>query len=110
MLERLKYNVRKGDQVMVQAGKEKGKTGKIIRIIPGKGRALVEKLNIVKRHQKPTQKMPQGGIVEKEAPIHVSNLMLLCAKCKGPVRVGRKKLDGGKTVRYCKKCGEVLDK
>ena len=69
-----------------------------------------EKLNLVKRHAKPSAKQKQGGIIEKEAPLAVSNVMLICDKCKGPVRVGRKVLDDGKKVRYCKKCGEVLDK
>ncbi len=106
----MKYSIRKDDQVMVMAGKEKGKTGRILRVVTGKGKVLIEKLNIVKRHTKPTQKDPQGGIIEKEAPVSISNVMILCAKCKGPVRTGKKKLDDGKGVRFCKKCGEVLDK
>lgn len=106
----MKYSIRKDDQVMVMAGKEKGKTGRILRVVTGKGKVLIEKLNIVKRHTKPTQKDPQGGIIEKEAPVSISNVMILCTKCKGPVRTGKKKLDDGKGVRFCKKCGEVLDK
>ncbi|MBI5562929.1 MAG: 50S ribosomal protein L24 [Deltaproteobacteria bacterium] len=106
----MNFKIRKDDQVMVTTGKEKGKTGKVMRVIPDKETLLIEKLNIVKRHQKPSQKYKHGGIIEKEAPIAVSNVMLLCAKCKGPVRVGRKILDDGKKVRVCKKCGEVLDK
>ena len=105
-----KYSIRKDDQVMVMAGKEKGKTGRILRVVTGRGKVLIEKLNIVKRHTKPTQSNPQGGIIEKEAAISISNVMLLCSKCKGPVRTGKKKLDGGKGVRFCKKCGEVLDR
>lgn len=101
--------IRKDDQIMVIAGKEKGKTGKVLKVIPDKEKVLVEKLNVVKRHQRPSAKYKHGGIIEKESPIAVSNVMLLCEKCKGPVRVGRK-ADGDKRVRYCKKCGEVLDK
>ncbi|MFQ5736802.1 MAG: 50S ribosomal protein L24 [Thermodesulfobacteriota bacterium] len=101
--------IRKDDQVMVTTGKEKGKTGKISRVVPDKAVVYVEKLNIVKRHQKPSAKYKHGGIIEKEAPIAISNVMILCAKCKGPVRVG-KRVDGDKRVRVCKKCGEVLDK
>lgn len=102
--------IRKDDQIMVIAGKERGKTGKVTKVNPEKATVLVEKLNVVKRHQKPSQKYKHGGIIEKEAPIAISNVMLLCAKCKGPVRVGKKSLDDGSKVRFCKKCGEVLDK
>jgi large subunit ribosomal protein L24 len=101
--------IRKDDQIMVVTGKEKGKTGKVLRVDPEKGKVYVEKLNMVKRHQKPSAKFKHGGIIEKEAPMHASNVMLLCGKCKGPVRTG-KKLDGDRRVRFCKKCGEVLDK
>lgn len=102
--------IRKDDQIMVIAGREKGKTGKVMKVDPEKSKVYVEKLNMVKRHQKPSQKYKHGGIIEKEAPMAISNLMLLCEKCKGPVRVGKKLLDDGKRVRFCKKCGEVLDK
>lgn len=101
--------IRKEDQVMVMVGKEKGKTGKVSRVVPEKAVVFIEKLNMVKRHQKPTAKYKHGGIIEKEAPIAISNVMILCGKCKGPVRVG-KKIDGEKNVRVCKKCGEVFDK
>lgn len=104
------YKIRKDDQVMVVTGREKGKTGKVTRVIPDKDKAIIEKLNMVKRHQRPSAKYKHGGIIEKEAPIAISNIMLLCEKCKGPVRVGKKLLDDGKRVRFCKKCGEVLDK
>lgn len=106
----INFKIRKDDQVMVVTGKEKGKTGKVSRVIPSKATVVVEKLNIVKRHQKPSQKYKHGGIIEKEAPLAVSNVMILCAKCKGPVRIGKKMLDDGKKVRICKKCGEVLDR
>jgi len=106
----INFKIRKDDQVMVITGKEKGKTGKVSHVNPAKKTVLVEKLNIVKRHQKPSQKYKHGGIIEKEAPLAISNVMFLCVKCKGPVRVGKKLLDDGKKVRVCKKCGEVLDK
>lgn len=104
------FKIRRDDQVMVIAGKEKGKTGKVSRVVVDKAAVVVEKLNMVKRHQKPNAKYKHGGIIEKEAPIAISNVMVLCEKCKGPVRVGKKTLDDGKNVRVCKKCGEVLDR
>ncbi len=104
------FKIKKDDQIMVVSGKERGKTGKVIKVVPDKAVAMVEKLNVVKRHQKPSAKFKHGGIIEKEAPISITNLMLICGKCKGPVRVGKKLLDNGNKVRYCKKCGEVLDK
>lgn len=104
------YKIRKDDLVMIMTGKEKGKTGKVLSINPLKENVLVEAVNMVKRSQKPTQAMPQGGIIEKEAPLAISNVMMICGKCKTPVRVGKKFLDDGKKVRYCKKCDEVLDK
>ncbi|HHL40171.1 MAG TPA: 50S ribosomal protein L24 [Deltaproteobacteria bacterium] len=105
-----RYKIKKGDQVMVMAGRERGKTGRVARVIREKGKVVVEKLNMVKRHQRPTQKHRHGGIIEKEAPLAISNVMIICDKCKGPVRVGKRFLDDGTKVRYCKKCGEVLDK
>lgn len=99
--------IRKNDTVIVITGKEKGKTGKVIAVLPEAGRALVEKLNRVKRHQRPTQKLRQGGIVEKEAPIHLSNLMLYCPRCTSGVRMGRK-VEAGKKVRFCRECQEIL--
>ena len=103
-------SIRKDDTVMVIAGKEKGKTGKILKLLIDRDRALVEKVNLVKRHSKPTKANQQGGIVEKEASIHLSNLMFYCSKCAKPVRLGVKFLKNGKKARICKKCGEVLDK
>jgi large subunit ribosomal protein L24 len=100
--------IRKNDTVMVTTGKDKGKSGKIIAILVDRGRALVEKLNMVKRHQRPTQKMRQGGMVEKEASIHLSNLMIFCSKCGKGVRVGIKIEKDGKKKRVCKKCGETI--
>lgn len=104
-----KFHVKKNDQVMVMAGKEKGKSGKLLRIIAKKEGALIEKVNFVKRHSRPSGQNRQGGIIEKEAPLPLSNIMIICAKCTVPVKVGRKILDEGKRVRYCKKCGEHID-
>jgi large subunit ribosomal protein L24 len=103
------YHVKKNDLVMVTNGKDKGKTGKVLRIIKKKDRLIIEKVNMVKRHVKPSQKA-KGGIMEKESPIHLSNVMLYCEKCSKPVRVGKRILEDGKKVRFCKKCEEVLDK
>ena len=103
------YHIKKNDMVTVTAGKDKGKTGKVLRINSKTDRIIVEKVNIIKRHVKPSQKS-KGGIMERENPIHVSNVMIHCDKCSKPVRVGTKVLEDGKKTRYCKKCEEVLDK
>jgi large subunit ribosomal protein L24 len=103
-------HIKRDDIVMVIAGKEKGKTGKVLRVIPKENRAVVEKVNIIKKHVRPNTNNPQGGIIEREAPIHISNLLLLCNSCNNGVRIGRKVLDNGMKVRYCKKCNEILDK
>jgi len=105
-----KVHIKKNDMVIVTTGKEKGKSGKILRVLPEKNKAIVEKVNFIKRHAKPSQQMRQGGIIEKEAPLTLSNLMLLCPKCNKPVRTGRKRLEDKKSVRVCRKCGDVLDK
>ena len=100
--------LKKGDTVKVIAGKEKGKTGKILKIIGDKDQVVVEKLNIMKRHKRPDQK-GKGGIVEKEAPINISNVMFLCNKCERGVRLGYRKLEDGSKARICKKCNDILD-
>ncbi|MBS6940409.1 MAG: 50S ribosomal protein L24 [Slackia sp.] len=97
-------NIRKGDKVEVITGKDKGKQGVVLRGIPQNQRVLVEGVNMVKKAMRPTQQNPQGGIVTKEAPIHVSNVMLICPSCGKPTRVSNKRVDG-KKVRVCKKCG-----
>nr|WP_161955025.1 50S ribosomal protein L24 [Moorella sp. Hama-1] len=102
-------HVKKGDTVMVITGKDAGKKGKVLSVAAAKGRVIVEGVNIVKRHTRPTQRMPQGGIIEKEAPIASSNVMLFCNKCNRPTRIGRQILADGSKTRVCKKCGEVLD-
>lgn len=100
--------LKKGDMVKVIAGKEKGKVGKILRVIPEKCRVTVEKVNIVKKHKRPDAR-GKGGILEKEASIHLSNVAYLCGKCNRGVRIGYKIMEDGKKVRVCKKCNEVLD-
>ena len=102
-------HVKKGDKVMVISGKDKGKTGVILAAFPKQERVIVEGVNIVKKHSKPSQMNPQGGIINQEAPIHVSNVMPLDPKTDTPTRVGYKIVDG-KKVRVAKKSGEVLDK
>jgi large subunit ribosomal protein L24 len=99
--------LKKGDMVQIIAGREKGKTGKVLRIDLKTSRIFVEKLNIVKRNTKPTQKNPQGGVLEKEAGLDVSNVQLLCAKCNRGVRFGIKQV-GDKKSRACKKCGNEI--
>ncbi|MDE2060606.1 MAG: 50S ribosomal protein L24 [candidate division NC10 bacterium] len=101
--------IKKNDLVAVIAGKDKGKRGKVMKVIPKTLRALVEKVNMVKRHTKPGQASKQGGILERENPIHTSNLMLVCNKCNRPVRVGFSRLADGRKVRVCKKCSEQVD-
>lgn len=103
------FHVRKKDVVQVMSGKEKGKTGKILRVSQKHGRVVIEKLNLVKRHSKPTGK-DAGGIVEKEAPLYASNVLLFCDKCGRGVRTVRKALENGKKVRFCTKCKTQLDK
>ncbi|MGI6603642.1 MAG: 50S ribosomal protein L24 [Firmicutes bacterium] len=105
-----KVHVKKGDTVIVIAGKDCGKKGKILRVFPAKGRVLVEGVNMIKRHTRPTRKIQQGGIISQEAPLHASNVQLVCSRCGKPARVGKKVLADGRRVRVCKKCGEVVDK
>ncbi len=102
-------HVKKGDTVMVVTGKDKDKTGKIIQILSKKDGVIVEGLNIVKRHTRARGNEP-GGIVEKEAPVHISNVMVYCEKCKKPVRTRATVLEDGKKTRLCVKCGESFDK
>ena len=104
---RQKIHVRKGDLVMVITGKDAGRKGKVLQVLPKKGRVVVEKVNIVKRHTRPSQSLPQGGIIEKEAPIASSNLMLYCPECNSATRLSVKMTEFGK-VRVCKKCGMNL--
>ncbi|UCH80834.1 MAG: 50S ribosomal protein L24 [Nitrospiraceae bacterium] len=101
--------IKKNDTVMLISGDEKGKSGRVLSILPSKDRVLVESLNMIKRHMKPSKKYSQGGIIEKEAPVHLSKVMLVCPKCSKPTRIGNTMLENGKKIRSCKKCGEVVD-
>ncbi|MGM0444835.1 MAG: 50S ribosomal protein L24 [Bacillota bacterium] len=102
--------IKKDDTVEVIYGKDKGKRGKVLNVDRDEDRVIVEGINIVSRHMRPTQDMPQGGIIENEAPIHISNVMLVCPRCDERSRVGVDVLDSGKKVRVCKSCDEVIDK
>jgi large subunit ribosomal protein L24 len=103
-------HVRRGDTVSVIAGRERGKRGKVLRVLPGAGRVLVEKLNMIKKHQRPTQKLRQGGIIERESPLALSNVLVVCGRCDKPARSGVKALADGRKVRVCKRCGEPIDR
>ena len=105
-----KFRIKKGDTVMVISGKEKGKTGKVLEVDPQKHRIYVEKINSIKRHIRPSQKHRQGGIIEKEGPLHISKVMLVCHNCGKAVRTGIKHMDDGKKLRYCKRCSEIVDR
>ncbi len=103
--------VKKEDKVMVLAGKDRGKTGRVLRVIPAKQRVFVEGIQFVKRHTRPNpSKNIKGGIVERESSIHVSNLKVICSECGEPTRVGHTILEDGKKVRVCKKCKGILEK
>ena len=102
--------LKKDDKVKVLAGKDKGKIGKVLIVNRKKSRVLVEKINMVKRHSKPSAQSKQGGIIEKEMPIQWSNVMVMCNKCVTPARVKMQRLEDGKKIRVCVKCGAALDK
>ena len=102
------HHIRKGDRVRVLAGKDRGKEGRVLEVMTEKSRVLVEKVNIVKRHQKPSAQIQKGGIIEKENSIHISNVMLVCPQCKEHMRPKHVNQDGVKT-RACRKCNEPLD-
>jgi len=101
--------IHKNDLVMVMAGRDRGKRGKVLRVIPDRSAVVVEKVNIVKRHTRAGGKTTQGGILEKEALLHVSNVMVVCTRCDRPVRTGHSFLADGRKVRVCKQCGESVD-
>jgi len=105
-----KLNVRKGDRVLVLSGKDKGRKAKVISAIPKKDKVLVEGVNMIKKHARPTQKVPQGGIRETEAPVYACKVMVICPSCQKPTRIARSELVDGKSARTCKKCGELIDK
>jgi len=100
--------LRKGDKVRVISGEERGREGKVLKVFTAKNRAIVEGLNLIKRHQKPSSKNQQGGIVEKEAPIHISNLSVICPGCGQPGGIRRTRDEEGRLVRHCKSCGETI--
>ena len=106
----VKLHIKKNDMVKILAGKEQGKTGKVLRVFPSKSRVVVEGLNMIKRHTRPNQLYPEGGILEKEAPLSISNVMLICGSCNQATRTGVRLLEDGSKTRYCKKCNESADK
>jgi large subunit ribosomal protein L24 len=110
-MSRLATPIRKNDQVLVTTGKDRGKRGRVVRLVPDKNRVVVEGVNMIKRHTKANpQKNVKGGLVEREAPLHASNVQLVCPECGKPTRIGRKILGDGRKVRVCRKCEGVVDK
>ncbi len=107
---RTKRSIRRDDIVIAVAGKDRtaGKTGKVIRVLHGEGKVIVQGLNYLKKTLRPSQRNPKGGIIDKEAPIHISNVMIYCPKCARGVRVGVKRFEDGMKVRYCKRCDEPI--
>jgi len=105
-----KMHVKKGDTVELISGKDKGKRGKVLTAFPKDNRVIVEGVNMLTKHVKPTRELQQGGIIHQEGPVHVSNVLLYCPKCKRGRRAGKKILKDGTKVRFCKACGETLDK
>ena len=105
------YSLKKNDSVVVISGRDRGKRGRVLRVLPEKRRVIVEGVNFIKRHTRPNpQKNIKGGIVEREAPLSASNVQLVCPECSNPTRVGRKRLEDGRRVRFCVKCKGVVDK
>ncbi len=105
----MKMRIKKDDKVKVLTGKDKGKIGKVLKVVKKTNRVVVENINVVKVHQRPSQASPQGGIVDKTMPIDASNLMLMCSSCVKPTRIGIKQLEDGKRVRICKKCEQQIN-
>jgi len=110
ILERVRMGIKKGDMVEVIAGKSKGHRGRIKQVIPLKNRVVVEGANFIKKITRPSMKRPRREVIELEAPLHRSNVMLVCPNCKQPTRIAHKSLPNGKKVRSCNKCGEFVDK
>ncbi len=109
-MRRMHSDIKKNDKVMVLSGKEAGKIGTVLKVDREKQRVVVEKVNMIKRHSRPSAKTGQGGIIEKEGPLHISNVMIVCDKCTEATRVGKRVLDDGSKVRICRKCGEPMDR
>ena len=101
--------IRKDDKVIVLAGKERGKIGTVLKVDPEKESVIIEKINMVKKHAKASTQTAQGGIIEKEAPLNISDVMIVCNKCAEPTRIGKRILEDGSKIRVCKKCGEPMD-
>ena len=108
-MEIMKTKIKKDDKVKVLTGKDKGKIGKVLKVIKKTNRVVIENINVAKVNQKPTQANPQGGIVEKNMPVHVSNLMIMCNSCVKPTRILMKLLEDGRRVRICKQCNQQID-
>ncbi len=110
-MSRLQTPIRKNDNVLVTTGKDRGKKGRVIRVVPEKNRLIIEGVNLIKRHTRPNPaKNIKGGVVQREASLHASNVQLVCPECGAHTRVGHKVLDDGRKVRICRKCGGVVDK
>jgi large subunit ribosomal protein L24 len=110
-MSRLATPIRKNDNVVVTTGKDRGKRGRVLRVVPEKNRVVVEGVNMIKRHTKANpQRQIKGGVVEREAPVHASNVQMVCPECGKPTRLGSKLLEDGRKVRICRKCSEVVDK
>jgi len=110
-MSRLQTPVRKNDNVLVTTGKDRGKKGRVLKVLPAKNRVVVEGVNIIKRHTKPNpQRQIKGGVVEREAPVHASNVQVVCPECGKATRIGRRILGDGRKVRICRKCEGVVDK
>ena len=110
-MSRLATPIRKNDNVLVTTGKDRGKRGRVLKVVPEKNRVVVEGVNFIKRHTKPNpQRGVKGGVVEREAPVHASNVQLVCPECGKATRLGRKILGDGRKVRVCRKCEGVVDK
>jgi large subunit ribosomal protein L24 len=107
--QKKKFRIKKGDTVQVMQGKEAGKRGKVLRVLADEERVVVERVNFIKRHVRPSQKTPQGGVIEREASMHISSVRLVCPSCGQPARVGVR-MEGRDKVRYCKKCNVQVDK
>ncbi len=108
-MAQVKMRIRRNDIVKIIKGKDRGKVGKVIRVLPEKGKIIVEKVNVVKRHVRPSNVNPQGGIIEKETPIFATNAMIMCDKCNKPVRVGYRITEAGEKFRFCKSCEETIE-
>jgi len=102
-------SIKKNDTAIVLSGKEKGKKGRVISVVPLKEKVIIENINIIKKHMKPNRKNTQGGIISKEGALHISKIMLICPKCNKPTRISNALIDNQKKVRMCKKCKEVID-